>query len=43
MPAVLENDRFKIEIHVAGYEFEHDYRDVYDANWLIFCVRADRG
>ena len=38
MPAVLENDRFKLEIHVAGYEFENDFRDQFDANWLIFRV-----
>ncbi len=38
MPAVLENDRFKLEIYVAGYEFDDDYRDQFDANWLIFRV-----
>lgn len=38
MPAVLENDRFKMEIYVAGYEFEHNFRDQFDANWLIFRV-----
>jgi hypothetical protein len=38
MPAVLENDRFKMEISVAGYEFEHDFRDQFDANWLVFRV-----
>ena len=38
MPAILENDRFRIEISVAGYEFQDDFRDIYDANWLIFQV-----
>lgn len=38
MPAILENDRFILEIDVAGYEFEQEQRDVYDANWLIFRV-----
>ena len=38
MPAILENDRFKMEIYVAGYEFEHSVRDPSDANWLIFRV-----
>jgi hypothetical protein len=38
MPAVLENDRFRMEIDVAGYEFDWDARDPYDANWLIFRV-----
>lgn len=38
MPAILENDRFVLEIEVAGYEFDENHRDVYDANWLIFRV-----
>ena len=38
MPAILENDRFKMAIYVAGYEFEHSVRDPSDANWLIFRV-----
>jgi hypothetical protein len=38
MPALLENDRFKLGIYIAGYEFEHDFRDQFDANWLIFRV-----
>lgn len=38
MPAILENDRFRMEIHIAGYEFEHSVRDPFDANWLIFRV-----
>ena len=38
MPAILENDRFRMEIAVAGYEFEHDFRDQFDANWLVFRV-----
>lgn len=38
MPAILENDRFRIEISVAGYEFQDDFRDIYDANWLVFRV-----
>lgn len=35
---VLENDRFKLEIHIAGYEFPDDVKDPFDANWLIFRV-----
>ncbi|MAS36232.1 MAG: hypothetical protein CL610_19670 [Anaerolineaceae bacterium] len=38
MPAILENDRFKMEIDIAGYEFEGDFLDAQDANWLIFRV-----
>lgn len=38
MPATLENDRFKLEISVAGYEFPDNVKDPYDANWLIFRV-----
>lgn len=38
MPAILENDRFRMEIYVAGYEFQDDFKDEYDANWLIFRV-----
>jgi hypothetical protein len=38
MPVVLENDRFRLEISIAGYEFEGKFRDHYDANWLIFRV-----
>lgn len=38
MPAILENDRFRLEISVAGYEFEHDFRDQFDANWLVLRV-----
>lgn len=38
MTAILRNDRFKLEIHVAGYEFPGDVKDPYDANWLIFRV-----
>jgi hypothetical protein len=38
MPAILENDRFRLEINIAGYEFQGDFRDEYDANWLIFRV-----
>lgn len=38
MPAILENDRFRMEIDIAGYEFEQDYRDAFDANWLVFRV-----
>jgi hypothetical protein len=38
MPAILENDRFRFELYVAGYEFESDFRDAYDANWLVFRV-----
>ncbi len=38
MPATLENDRFKLEISVAGYEFPDNVKDPFDANWLIFRV-----
>ncbi len=38
MPAVLENDRFRLEISIAGYEFQDEFKDPYDANWLIFRV-----
>lgn len=38
MPAVLENDRFRLELEVAGYEFQDVLKDVYDANWLL--IRA---
>lgn len=38
MPAILENDRFRFELYVAGYEFQGDFRDEYDANWLVFRV-----
>jgi len=38
MPAVLENDRFRLEIAVAGYEFPENVKDPEDANWLIFRV-----
>ena len=38
MPAVLKNDRFRLELHIAGYEFQHDFRDQFDANWLVFRV-----
>lgn len=38
MSAVLENDRFRLEIAIAGYEFEGKFRDQLDANWLVFRV-----
>ncbi len=38
MPAVLENDRFRMEISVTGYEFQDAFKDPFDANWLIFRV-----
>jgi hypothetical protein len=38
MGAILQNDRFDLEIHIAGYEFPGDVKDSYDANWLIFRV-----
>jgi hypothetical protein len=38
MPAILENDRFKLEISVAGYEFPDNVKDPFDANWLVFRV-----
>jgi len=38
MPATLENDRFKLEISVAGYEFPDSVKDPFDANWLVFRV-----
>ena len=38
MPAILENDRFRLELSVAGYEFLDVLKDRYDANWLV--IRA---
>jgi hypothetical protein len=38
MPAILENDRFRLELSVAGYEFPGVLKDPYDANWLV--IRA---
>jgi hypothetical protein len=38
MSAVLVNDRFRLEIDVAGYEFAGPVKDALDANWLIFRV-----
>jgi hypothetical protein len=38
MPAILENDRFRLELSVAGYEFPDVLKDPYDANWLV--IRA---
>lgn len=38
MPASLENDRFRLELTVAGYEFPDMVTDPYDANWLV--IRA---
>jgi hypothetical protein len=38
MPAILKNDRFIMEIHVAGYEFPESAKDPLDANWLVFRV-----
>lgn len=38
MPAILVNDRFRLEIEVAGYEFAGPVKDTLDANWLIFRV-----
>jgi hypothetical protein len=38
MPAILENDRFRLELAVAGYEFPDVVKDAYDANWLL--IRA---
>lgn len=38
MPAILENDRFRMEIYITGYEFNGEFKDEYDANWLIFRV-----
>lgn len=38
MAARLENDRFQLEIAIAGYEFADDFKDQYDANWLVFRV-----
>ena len=35
MPASLVNDRFLLQISVAGYEFSDDVNDVNDANWLL--------
>jgi hypothetical protein len=39
VPARLENDRFRLELAVAGYEFPDLLRDPYDANWLV--IRAN--
>ncbi|MCB9450571.1 MAG: hypothetical protein H6672_03985 [Anaerolineaceae bacterium] len=39
MPAILTNDRFRMEIAVAGYEFPEEGTDIYDANWLLLRVR----
>ncbi len=38
MPAILENDRFRMGIYITGYEFNGEFKDEYDANWLIFRV-----
>jgi hypothetical protein len=38
MGAILQNDRFELEIDVSGYEFPTNVKDAYDANWLIFRV-----
>jgi len=35
MPARLENDRFRLEISVVGYEFPDMVDDPDDANWLL--------
>lgn len=37
MPALLTNDRFRMEMSVAGYEFSN-VADVYDANWLVIRI-----
>lgn len=39
MPAILTNDRFRMEVSVAGYEFPDEGADIYDANWLLIRVR----
>ncbi|MBZ0277305.1 MAG: hypothetical protein K8I60_14250 [Anaerolineae bacterium] len=39
MPAILTNDRFHLEMSVAGYEFPSSPTDVTDANWLLIRVR----
>jgi hypothetical protein len=36
--AKLTNDRFRLDINIAGYEFQQDFLDQYDANWLVFRV-----
>jgi hypothetical protein len=35
MPATLANDRFLLQMSVAGYEFPDVTNDVHDANWLL--------
>lgn len=38
MAAILINDRFQAEFSVAGYEFNDNIKDAYDANWLVIRV-----
>ncbi|HEX2905826.1 MAG TPA: hypothetical protein VHO69_03130 [Phototrophicaceae bacterium] len=38
MSAALTNDRFCLEISVAGYEFPNMIEDYEDANWLVIRV-----
>jgi hypothetical protein len=35
MPAILVNDRFELQMTVAGYEFPDVLDNVDDANWLV--------
>jgi len=35
MPATLINDRFRLRMSVAGYEFPDVVEDPYDTNWLL--------
>lgn len=38
MAAVLTNDRFRLEISIADYEFQDGVSDPFDANWLVVRV-----
>lgn len=38
MPATLINDRFELQMSVAGYEFPEVTNDPYDANWLVIGI-----
>lgn len=38
MPAALTNDRFRLEMSVAGYEFPAILDDPEDSNWLVIRV-----
>jgi len=38
MAAILENDRFRVDLAVAGNKFPDVSKDAHDANWLV--IRA---